>query len=134
VGRKSNQVVTESYGSDARINKAVSQRNHLVGAGLEGGKPPDAAGSRDAGEELSLLDEIAREGERRRLIEALKAAVNDYVERHRSERDEQGHVLVMRNGRVRTRQLRLGAGTVELNARPIDERRVSISTTTIVSI
>jgi hypothetical protein len=86
------------------------------------------------GEKLPLLDEIAREGARRRLIEALKAAVNDYVERHRSERDGQGHVLVMRNGRVRTRQLRLGAGTVELNARPIDERPVSISTTTIVSI
>ncbi|MBV8054823.1 MAG: hypothetical protein JO071_06235 [Deltaproteobacteria bacterium] len=86
------------------------------------------------GEKLSLLDEIVREGARRMLIEALKAAVNDYVERLRSERDEQGHVLVMRNGRVRTRELRLSAGTVQLNARQIDERRFSISITTIVSI
>ncbi len=42
---------------------------------------------REAGEELLLLDEIAREGARRMLIAALKAEVDDYVERHRSERD-----------------------------------------------
>jgi hypothetical protein len=45
---------------------------------------------RKAGEELLLLDEIAREGARRMLIEALRAEVDDYVERYRSERDEQG--------------------------------------------
>jgi hypothetical protein len=37
-----------------------------------------------------LLDEIAREGARRMLIEALEAEVDDYVERHRRERNEQG--------------------------------------------
>jgi len=70
---------------------------------------------REAGEELLRLDEIAREGARRMLIEALKAEVDDYGERHRGERDEQGHALVVRNGRARTRKLTLGAGTVELN-------------------
>jgi hypothetical protein len=46
---------------------------------------------REAGEEFLLLDEIAREGARRMLIEALRAEIDDYVERHHGERDEHGH-------------------------------------------
>ena len=46
--------------------------------------------AREAGEELLPLDQIAREGARRMLIEALQAEVDDYVERHRGERDEDG--------------------------------------------
>jgi len=76
----------------------------------------------EAGEELRL-DEIAREGARRMLIEALKAEVDDYVERHRRERDEQGHALVVRNGRGRARKLTVGAGTVEVRAPRVDDRR-----------
>ena len=45
---------------------------------------------KEAGEELALLDEIAREGARRMLMTALKAESDDYVERHRGERDQQG--------------------------------------------
>jgi putative transposase len=78
---------------------------------------------REAGEELLLLDEIAREGARRMLMEALKAEVDDYVERHHSERDEQGHALVVRNGRAATRKLTLGAGTVEVRAPRVNDRR-----------
>ena len=64
---------------------------------------------RKADEELLLLDEIAREGARRMLSEALRAEVDDYVERYRSERDEQGHALVVRNGHAQTRKVTLGA-------------------------
>jgi putative transposase len=78
---------------------------------------------REAGEEVLRLDEIAREGARRMLIEALEAEVNNYIERHRIERDEQGHALVVRNGRGRARKLTMGAGTVELNAPRVDDRR-----------
>ena len=78
---------------------------------------------REAGQELLLLDEIAREGARRMLIEALKAEANDYIERHRTERDEQGHALVVRNGRGRARKLTVGAGTVEVRAPRVDDRR-----------
>ena len=77
----------------------------------------------EAGGELLLLDEIARQGARRMLIEALDAEVDDYVARHRGERDQQGHALVVRNGHARTRKLTLGAGTVELNAPRVDDRR-----------
>jgi hypothetical protein len=45
-------------------------------------------------EELLLcdLDEIARQGARRMLIEALEAEVEEYVEAARSERDHRGHM------------------------------------------
>jgi putative transposase len=72
---------------------------------------------KEAGQELLLLDEIAREGARRMLIEVLKAEADDYLERYCSERDEQGHALVVRNGRGRARKLMVGAGTVHA-ARP----------------
>jgi putative transposase len=78
---------------------------------------------REAGEELLLLDQIAREGARRMLIEALKAEADDYVERHHGERDAQGHALVVRNGQAEPRKLTFGAGTVELRAPRIDDRR-----------
>ena len=78
---------------------------------------------REAGEEIALLDEIAREGARRMLSEALKAEADDYVERHRGERDQRGHALVVRNGRASTRKLMLGAGTVELRAPRVNDRR-----------
>jgi putative transposase len=82
---------------------------------------------REAGEELLRLDEIAREGARRMLMEALKAEADDYVERHRGERDEQGHALVVRNGRAQTRKVTLGAGTVELKAPRVNDRRLEES-------
>jgi len=71
--------------------------------------------AREAGEEFLQLDEIAREGARRILSEALRAEADDYVERHRGERDEHG-CAVVRNGRGQERKLTLGAGTVELKA------------------
>ena len=79
--------------------------------------------AREAREELLPLDEIAREGAQRMLIEALKAQANDYVERHGGERDEYGRALVVRNGRAQGRKLTLGAGTVELKAPRVDDRR-----------
>jgi putative transposase len=78
---------------------------------------------REASEEVLLLDEIARRGALRMLIEALKAEADAYVERHRGERDEQGHALVVRNGQAKPRKLTLGAGTVELQAPRVDDRR-----------
>jgi transposase-like protein len=78
---------------------------------------------REAGEEYLRLDEIAREGARRMLMEALKAEVDDYVERYRSERDQQGHALVVRNGNGQTRKVTLGAGTVQLKAPRVNDRR-----------
>jgi hypothetical protein len=54
------------------------------------------------------LDELAREGARRLLIEALDAEVEAYLERHREARDERGHALVVRNGHGRERKVAVG--------------------------
>jgi transposase-like protein len=79
--------------------------------------------AREAAEELVELDVIARVGARRMLMAALEAETTDYVERHRRERDERGRALVVRNGRAPARKLTLGAGTVELRAPRVDDRR-----------
>jgi putative transposase len=68
-------------------------------------------------------DEIAREGARRMLIEALRAEADDYIERHRGERGQQGRALAVRNGLAQGRKLTLGTGTVALKAPRIDDRR-----------
>jgi putative transposase len=81
---------------------------------------PDAG---EAGGELLVLDEIAREGARRMLMAALKAESDAYVERHRGERDQDGHALVVRNGRAPIRKVTLGTGTVEVQAPRVDDRR-----------
>jgi putative transposase len=78
---------------------------------------------REAEGELLLLDEIARAGARRMLIAALRTEADDYVERHRGARDQQGHALVVRNGQGQPRKLTLGAGTVALSAPRVDDRR-----------
>ncbi len=69
------------------------------------------------------LDELAREGARRMLVAALQAEVADYVDRHQGHRDERGHALVVRNGRAQARKVTLGAGTVEVRAPRVHDRR-----------
>jgi putative transposase len=82
----------------------------------------DGAG-REAEGELFELDEIARMGARRMLMAALETEADDYVERHRHERDDEGRALVVHNGRSRGRKLTLGTGTVELRTPRVNDRR-----------
>jgi transposase-like protein len=70
------------------------------------------------------LDEIARQGARRMLAEALEAEVADYIEAARGQRDEQGHALVMRNGHAREREILCEASSVEVKAPRVNDRRV----------
>jgi transposase-like protein len=72
----------------------------------------------------SDLDEIAREGARRMLAEALEAEVADYIARNQ-ERDAVGRALVVRNGMARRRKVTLGPGTIEVRAPRVDDRRES---------
>jgi hypothetical protein len=55
---------------------------------------------------------------------ALEAEVAVYLERHQGERDEAGRARVVKNGRARPRTLTLGAGTVEITAPRVNDRRV----------
>jgi putative transposase len=70
------------------------------------------------------LDEIARQGARRMLAEALEAEVEAHLEAARDERDERGHALVVRNGRAREREVLLGTGAVAVKAPRVNDRRV----------
>jgi transposase-like protein len=85
-------------------------------------KVVESGAGREAGGQLFELDEIARIGARRMLMAALGEA-DDYVERHREERDKTGRALVAHNGRAKGRKLTLGAGTVELRAPRVNDRR-----------
>jgi len=53
----------------------------------------------------SALDRLAREGAQRMLAEVLEAEVDAYTERHRKARGQDGHALVVRNGRAQARRV-----------------------------
>jgi putative transposase len=69
------------------------------------------------------LDALGREGARRMLAVALEVEVADYIDRHRGLCGERGHALVVRNGRARARKVTMGAGTVEVRAPRVHDRR-----------
>ncbi|MBA3474879.1 MAG: transposase, partial [Rubrobacter sp.] len=56
------------------------------------------------------LDEIARQGAKKMLAQALQAEVEAYLRAAEGERDEQGQALVVRNGHARSREILCGAG------------------------
>jgi len=70
------------------------------------------------------LDGLAREGARRMIAAALEAEVVQYVEALRHLRDENGHALVVRNGKSHhERTVHMGAGSVKIRAPRVDDRR-----------
>ena len=69
------------------------------------------------------LDEVALQGARKMLRDALELEVAAYLERHQV-RDERGHALVVRNGQARARQVTCGAGTLTVRAPRVNDRRV----------
>lgn len=72
---------------------------------------------------VSMLDEIAREGARKMLIHALKLEADEYVESFKAERDEDGKRLVVRNGVAKERTVTTGAGSFEIKAPRVNDRR-----------
>ena len=76
-----------------------------------------------APEVKQTLDELVREGARRMLEAALQCEVEDYVERARSQRDEQGRAQVVRNGQARERQVTVAAGTLKVRAPRVNDQR-----------
>src|SRR5664279_2625232 len=76
----------------------------------------------------SLLDEIAREGARRMLAAALEAEVAAHVEALAGEVDEDGHRLVVRNGRHLPRTVVTSAGAIAVHAPRVNDKRVDEAT------
>lgn len=77
----------------------------------------------DTSEPVMTLDELAHEGARRMLVVALEEEVDAYLERHKQELDTQGHHLVVRNGKAQARKVTCGAGTLEVQAPRVNDKR-----------
>ena len=69
---------------------------------------PKVAEDRADTEETKTLDEMARDAVQKMLKKALQEEVAAYLERH-PERDDQGHRLVVRNGKAKARKVTCGA-------------------------
>ena len=71
----------------------------------------------EKGEVRLSLDDLAREGARRMLQNALEAEVAEYIARHQ-ERDGNGHALVVRNGKAQARKVTVGSGVTYAQLAP----------------
>ena len=78
---------------------------------------------RSENEERAGLDELVREGARRMLTVALQAEVAQYIETYQ-QRDQQGRALIVRNGTSKARKVTTGAGTFEVKAPRVHDKRV----------
>ncbi|MFE4415813.1 IS256 family transposase [Streptomyces sp. NPDC056821] len=76
----------------------------------------------------SLIDEIVREGARRMLAAALEAEVNSYIAELADQQDESGRRLVVRNGYHQPRKVTTAAGTVEVKAPRVNDKRIDEAT------
>jgi len=70
------------------------------------------------------LDEIARQGARKMLAQALEAEVDAYLQAAEGERDEYARALVVKNGYARSREIVCGAGAIEVRAPRVNDKRV----------
>jgi putative transposase len=70
------------------------------------------------------LDDLARHGARQLLAQALELEVQDYLARYQNERDDDGRALVVRNGYANPRAVTLSAGTIEVEAPRVNDKRV----------
>jgi transposase-like protein len=75
-----------------------------------------------------MLDAICRDGAARMLAVALEAEVDEYITRHAGEVDEHGHRLVVRNGHAQKRAVTTVAGTIEVEAPRVNDRRIDEAT------
>jgi transposase-like protein len=71
----------------------------------------------------SVLEEILRNGARQLLQAAIENEVAEYIEKHLSEKDENGHRLVTRNGSLPKRSIQTGLGNVEIKQPRVHDRR-----------
>jgi putative transposase len=83
----------------------------------------------ESSEEITLtLDDLAREGARRMIAAALRAEADEYLARFAEEIDQDGHRLVVGNGRARERKVTVGSGTVPIRAPRVNDKRVDEET------
>lgn len=71
----------------------------------------------------NILEETLRQGAQRLLGQAIEREVEEYLEEHALERDERGHRLVVRNGRLPERTIQSGIGSVKVKVPRVNDRR-----------
>ena len=76
------------------------------------------------GSTQDVLAEVLRTGAQQMLATAIEAEVSVYIEEHKHEVDDDGHRLVVRNGRHRGRRIHTGVGTVDVEQPRVNDRRV----------
>jgi transposase-like protein len=69
------------------------------------------------------LDDFIRAGAKEMLLHALKLEVDEYVSEHIDEVDENGHRQVVRNGKGKTRKVTTTAGSIDLEAPRVSDKR-----------
>ena len=67
------------------------------------------------------LDQLAREGARWMIAVVLEAEVDEYVAVFSDELGEDGHRLVVRNGRGKERRVTVGSGTLPIRAPRVND-------------
>ncbi|HXO85430.1 MAG TPA: IS256 family transposase [Gemmatimonadales bacterium] len=85
-------------------------------------------GEEESAEVVLTLDALAREGARRMIAAALRAEADEYLARFSDELDEDGHRLVVGNGRARERKVTVGSGTVPVRAPRVNDKRIDEET------
>jgi putative transposase len=70
-----------------------------------------------------VLTDILRQGAQEMLATAIENEVAEYLERHASVRDGEGHRLVVRNGHLPARQIQTGLGRVAVQQPRVHDRR-----------
>ena len=62
------------------------------------------------------------------IVAALRAEADEYLARYEDELDEDGHRLVVGNGRARERKVTVGSGTVPFRAPRVNDKRIDEET------
>jgi putative transposase len=69
------------------------------------------------------LDEMIRHGVKQMLATALEVEVSEYINQFQEQVDQEGHRQVVRNGYAKNRKVTTSAGSVELRAPRVNDRR-----------
>jgi putative transposase len=73
------------------------------------------------------LDELAKIGAKKILIQALNLEVEQYIDESKVWKDDNGHRMVVRNGKGKKRTITTGSGAIEIKAPRINDKRPGIN-------
>ena len=76
------------------------------------------------GSSQDALTEVLRDGAKQMLKAAIEAEVADYIDEHKHATDADGHRLVVRNGRQKSRHIDTAVGAIEVTPPRINDKRV----------